>query len=783
MERTKLTNRDSIPGVVEAMTPEEKVSMLAAASACMTTEIPELEIPSIRLYDGATGVNSTEMVVDYMNCHPELQGRFDWAKAMEIATAPLEEMKEKYREDAQMMDFISFVEVLRPDSKDFLCFPSGVNIGASWNPKMAKEVGEAVGWEMRSSNIDICLGPNVDIQRDPLGGRNYEMYGEDPYLVGVMGSAFISGMQGTGVGACAKHFIANNQETQRETKNNHVSERTLREIYSPGFMRAVKEAGTKSVMSAYSCLNGVFASYNQELLTGLLKKEWGFEGMVVSDWGAVKEDKVKAIQAGLDVILTGPRDMSDCVEALKEGRLTTEEVDEHVSRILGVICDLKAEQEAVPAQYDVEKMLQAAHDTVTDGAVLLKNEENVLPLQNFRKITFWGAGSKCMLECGSGSTKVITALHGNVYDETVKCLGAEKVAFEQWDDADILVYTATAQGGEGADRKWMDVDEEDREKMPVILKKAKERNMKTVVLLNVSGSVDVRNWIADVDAVLCIFIPGYMGGKAAADMLLGNAAPAGRLPVTFPIRYEDTPSYPNFPGEHNDVYYGEGIFVGYRNYEKRKISVRYPFGYGLSYSKFKQESELDGLEFDLRNQMEVRIPVKVTNIGEVRDSQVIQLYVGECTPHLLRPEKELKAFEKITLNPGETKELQLVLKAEELACFDPKMEKWVIPTGEYQLYLGTSSQEIFAEIPMRVIGENPYTYGPDTLFSVILADPKATEVLERYLPGLLENDGVSILGDRTLRDAMSMIVIGYMPNAVEAEKMLQKMYQDIAEIQ
>ena len=253
--------------------------------------------------------------------------------------------------------------------------------------------------------------------------------------------------------------------------------------------------------------------------------------------------------------------------------------------------------------------------------------------------------------------------------------------------------------------------------------------MKTVVLLNVSGPVDVRNWIAD--AVLCIFIPGYMGGKAVADMLLGNAAPAGRLPVTFSVRYEDTPSYPNFPGEHNDVYYGEGIFVGYRNYEKRKISVQYPFGYGLSYSKFKQESELDGLEFDLRNQ----------------------------------------------------KELQLVLKAEELACFDPKMEKWVIPTGEYQLYLGTSSQEIFAEIPMRVIGENPYTYGSDTLFSVILADPKATEVLERYLPGLLENDGVSILGDRTLRDAMSMIVIGYMPNAVEAEKMLQKMYQDIAEIQ
>lgn len=305
--------------------------------------------------------------------------------------------------------------------------------------------------------------------------------------------------------------------------------------------------------------------------------------------------------------------------------------------------------------------------------------------------------------------------------------------------------------------------------------------MKTVVLLNVSGPVDVRNWIAD--AVLCIFIPGYMGGKAAADMLLGNAALAGRLPVTFSVRYEDTPSYPNFPGEHNDVYYGEGIFVGYRNYEKRKISVQYPFGYGLSYSKFKQESELDGLEFDLRNQKEVRIPVKVTNIGEVRDSQVIQLYVGECTPHLLRPEKELKAFGKITLNPGETKELQLVLKAEELACFDPKMEKWVIPTGEYQLYLGTSSQEIFAEIPMRVIGENPYTYGSDTLFSVILADPKATEVLERYLPGLLENDGVSILGDRTLRDAMSMIVIGYMPNAVEAEKMLQKMYQDIAEIQ
>lgn len=782
MSRTKLTDRKSIPAVIREMTLEEKISLLAASSACRTTEIAELGIPAIRLYDGATGVNFTEHVVDYVNSHPELGGQFDWAKAMEIAAAPLDAMREKYKEDPRMLDFIDFTEIVRPKGKEFLCFPSGVNIGASWDPGTAREIGRAVGWELRDSHIDICLGPNVDIQRDPLGGRNYEMYGEDPCLVGMIGSAFISGMQETGVGACAKHFIANNQETQRETKNNHVSERTLREIYSPGFLDAVKDGKTKAVMSAYSCLNGTFASYNRELLTGLLKEEWGFEGIVVSDWGAVGDDTDRAVKAGLDVILTGPRDLKRCREAVENGEITVEEIDEHVARILGVICDLKAEQKKVPARYHAKELLETACDTIVDGMVLLKNKENLLPLSASQKVSLWGKASEHMLECGTGSTKVVTALTGNFLDEMKERIGADRVSCEQWDDADVVVYTATAQGGEGADRERMDVDAPDREKLPGVLKEAKRQGKKTVVVLNMSGPVDMRAWIDDADAILCIFIPGSMGAKATARVICGEAAPGGRLPVTFPIRYEDTPSYPNFPGEHNDVFYGEGIFVGYRNYEKRKIDVQYPFGFGLTYSSFEQRADLSAVEMDLGRQREIEIPVSVMNTGRIADSQVIQLYVSECEPHLLRPVKELKAFKKIRLKPGEKAETKLTLRAEDLACFDPKMRKWVIPTGAYTLYLGTSSKDIFAEISMKVKGKNPYAKGPDSLFSEILKDEKTAAVLEKYLPGLLENEGISILGDRTLKDAMSMIIISYMPNAVEAEKLLEKMYHEISEV-
>lgn len=779
--RVKLNGKDSIPAVINGMTLEEKVSMLSAVSACMTKAIPELDIPMIRLYDGVTGVNSSQIVLDYMYSHPNLDG-FDWPQAMEIASGPLDVLREKHKNNSTLMDVIAFTEILRPNDKDFLCLPSGVNIGASWNVDTAEKIGQASGWEMRNSHVDICLGPNVDIMRDPLGGRNYEMYGEDPCLVGKMAAGFIRGMQGTGVGACAKHFIANNQESRRQEVNTHVSERTLREIYSPGFVKAVQDAKVKTVMSAYCSVSGAFASYNKTLLTDWLKEEWGFKGVVVSDWGAVHGEKNKAIEAGLDLILTGPNDLSECIRAVEEGTLPEAELDDHVARILGLICDLKAEQASIPEQYDVDAILQTAHDAITDGAVLLKNEQAVLPLRDAKKIAFWGKGSKTMLECGSGSTAVNTMLHSNVFDEMTKLLGTESVVFEKWDDADTLVYTVTAQGGEGADREAMDIDGKDREQLPGVLKEAKARGMNTVVVLNVSGPVDVRTWIADADAALCVFIPGYMGGKATADLLLGNAFPGGRLPMTFPVRYEDAPAYPNFPGEHTDVYYGEGLFIGYRSYEKRKVPVQFPFGFGLNFTSFAQSTSVEEIRVDLREEHEVHIPVRVQNTGHTAGSQVIQLYVAECKPRLLRPEKELKAFAKVTLAAGEAAELNVVLKTEDLACFDPKIKAWVVPTGQYRLYLGTSVQDVFAEIPMCVQGENPYAIGRDTLLAEVLNNPKATEILEQYLPGICGNEMINLISNRKMGEAIPMIAIMYIPNAAKMDAMLDEMYQKLAEI-
>ncbi len=782
--RTKLTKHSTISRVIADMTISEKISLLSAASACRTTTIPELGIPAIQIIDGVTGLNSTEMIIDYNTSHDLADRQLDWLKAMEVPVTPLEMSREKYHDDPLMLDFIDFVETMRPNGKSFICFPSGVNIGASWNLETAKAIGKAVGWEMRDSKVDVCLGPNVDVQRDPLGGRNYEMYGEDPCLVGKIGAAFIRGMQETGVGACAKHFMANNQETRRETKDTHVSERTLREIYSPGFICAVKEAKVKTVMSALNAINGVFSSYNKTILTDWLKEEWGFEGVVVSDWGAAAKDKDKALNAGLDLILPGPNDMSNCCKALKDGTLTEAELNAHVERVLKLICDLKAEQAAIPAEYDAAAILQTACDTIADGAVLLKNANAVLPLQDINRIAFWGRRSKSPIECGSGSTAVMTDLHSNVYEETVKLLGEEKAAFEQWENADALVYTAAAPGGEAADCESMDIEPEDRERMPAVLRKAKEQGIKTVVILNVSGPVEMRSWIEFADAVLCIFIPGCMGGKAAADLLLGNAIPAGRLPVTFPVRYEDTPSYPYFPGEHDDVYYGEGIFVGYRSYEKRALPVQFPFGFGLSCTQFEQSTEMDAVKFDLREQEEIRIPVQVKNIGSTLGSQVIQLYVEECSPRLLRPKKELKAFGKVKLAVGETAKLELVFKKEDLFCFDPKFAKWIIPVGKYHLYLGTSSADIFAEIPMTVYGDNPYVFGPDTTLGEVVKSLKAVEILNQFLPGLLAQlgDGIHLLGTRKLSDVLKMVIIGYIPDASKAGELLDDLYLALAQV-
>lgn len=789
--RPQLTNKHSIPHVLADMTVEEKVGLLSAASACYSKAYPELGVPAVCLTDGATGVGGMQILVDYSSTLPQVNasaGAADpnaWSNLMKIITADLDESFETYRDVPFMLGFVQAVANKRPGGKDFISFPSGVNIGAAWNEETAAQIGKAVGWEMRNSGIDVCLGPNVDIQRDPLGGRCYEMYSEDPFLVSRSGVGFIKGMQKTGVAACAKHLLANNQETRRNTKDTHLSERVMREIYSPGFVNAVKEAGVKTVMSAYNAINGIFSTYNHQILTDWLKTEWGFEGVLVSDWGAATDNKDQAIAAGLDMVLPGPNDMRGCLQALADGRLFMERVDDAARRILEFIVAIKEEQAAIPAEYDPQALLQTAYDTLVDGCVLLKNDNDCLPLDPTKKVVFWGQRSKGWIESGTGSTNIFTNLTSNVFDEALKLCLEGQITFEHWGNATTLVYTVSNQVGEGADLKEMDIEPGDKERLPEVLKKAKELGMKTVVILNTGGPVDMRRWIKYADAIFCLFIPGCMGGKVAADILFGRATPAGRLPMTFPIRYEDTPSFPNFPGEHDDVYYGEGLFVGYRSYEKKQLPVQFPFGFGLSCTAFEMLVDPQLVTFDIRQHDTLTIPVQIRNIGKKSGSQVIGLYVEEVNSRVLRPVKELKAFKKVYLEPGASTSAELILRRDDLAYFDATVRKWVTPIGKHRLHLGTSVQDIFAVLEMQVHGPNPYPLGAETNFAEILANPQAVAMINRFLNGGLDQikEMHRLFSDRKLSDVLSSVLIRVVPDAVKASAILEELYNELAKLE
>lgn len=776
---TKLTVRSSIPAVLAELTTDEKLRLLRAETAIHSTALPDHDIPSMVLTDGVTGINFAQLTLDFKDTLEDSSMLMadGGISMLAYGAMPMEEIETAFADDPAMTGYMEAIRVSRHKGKQYICFPSGINIGATWNTEQAYAIGQAVGWEMRDSGVDVCLGPNVDIMRDPLGGRNYEMYGEDPILVGQIGAAFIRGLQSTGVGACAKHLLANNQESRRNSVDTHVSKRTLMELYCAGFKAAVCDGGVMAMMSSLNSVNGEFSSYSHKLLTELTRDDWGFDGVIVSDWGAATANPDHAISAGLDLILPGKVDMSACDQALADGTLSMCAVDTAVTRILEMICDLKALQSAVPAIYDRPALESANRQTVMDGAVLLKND-GVLPLSD-QCITFWGDRSKNLIQCGTGSTQVLTALNSNPYDALV-ALGA-KVQFENWDGADVLVYTASAGAGEGADRSEMDLEIDARTELPQILREAKQRGLKTVVLLNIPGPVDMTSWIKNADAVLCLFIPGSEGGNAAAELLLGRAEPAGRLPVTFPLHYYDTPAYPNFPGEHDDVYCGEGIFVGYRHYDIRHLPVAFPFGHGMSYTTFEQHLLTRRIEFDLTTQEKTEILVEIKNTGKCTGSQVIQLYVSEINPRLRRPEKELCAFGRVTLKPNETKTLKLVLRAQDLARFDESLDNWVTPLGAYRLLVGTSSEAIFDELSMNVQGKNPYVLGPQSQLDEILDNEAAVQTLVKYFPDAREKlPLLRYLSGMTLEALLTSQMIQTEPDANKVTATLKSLYEELA---
>ena len=644
---------DRVSQLLEILSLDEKLRLIGQYQACTTYAIPEKGIPSLSLADGATGVNGTHVILDYMsqpeNDYAYLQQRFYQSNEFEqLLTADLETVESS---DKDILGLVKRMKKARPNNKQFICFPSGILAGASFSCENAYGLGSAVANEFRDSGFDICYGPNVDIARDPLGGRNYEMYGEDPYLVEQTAVSFIKGMQDMGVGACAKHFVANNQETHRNHSNAYMSQRTLHELYARGFEAAVREADVKAIMTAYSAVNGRFSSFNSELMNDVVREKWGFKGIFVNDWGAVEGKESEALQAGIDLLLCGPMDMSAVKRAVEEAPAFESVIDNRVRSLLTVIFELKNDQAAKTVNYVAEDLLAQALENICQGSVLLKNQDAVLPLKNKSKVTFYGKRSKELIAFGSGSTKVTTTLHSNPFEESQKY--ASQVTFENMDGCDTVIYTVGAPAGENVDREEMDIEPQDRSRLRVILKEAKSKGLKTVVILNVSGPVTMTDWLEDADSILCVFIPGSMGGTAIAQMLFGEKTPMGKLPITFPVRYEDTPSFPNFPSVGDTVYYGEGIFVGYRSYDKKKLPVQFPFGYGLSYTQFDFELLDVPSVVDIRETPTFSVTVKVKNTEAAAGAEVVQVYVGQVAPRIIRPERELVGFRKVLLEPGQ----------------------------------------------------------------------------------------------------------------------------------
>ena len=741
--KTQLKDKDSIPIIISEMSLEEKLTLLTGNTTFRGGKNNQHGIPAPLFLDGGTGINMKQMKLEtlfnaYENisgfCNPEKLteplAAFGISTALARKTSQLEELDKdtkKIKEYSQKL-----MDESHPVDTYLGCFPPGMLLGATMNPETVQQCGEAIGREASACHVDVLLGsPNVNLHRDPRNGRLFEGYSEDPYLISELAPSFVKGVQSTGVVANVKHFAANNQETDRMGVNETISERALRELYLPGFQACVK-SGCKTVMSAYNKINGIPCAQNAWLLKDVLRNEWGFDGFVMSDWGAVY-DRVEGLKSGNDVTMPGPREIGSLIRAVAEGRLQGEEIDKACENYLNILLEMPIMKGRQYTEIDSEYSMKVAYAAACEGITLLKNS-GVLPLGKRSQVSFYGSKSKKFIECGTGSAAVITDASTNLYDSSCAILGAEKVRFEiTTEQTDAVVVTVGVKSGEAVDRMNMEMDQEDKRVLEKAILEAKQAGKPVILVLNVSGPIELMDYIDDVDAVLCVYLPGMAGGKAAADILLGIRNPSGKLPLTFPKYYKDTPTYLNFPGEYQEVNYGEGIYVGYRYYDKKGIKPLFPFGHGLSYTTFElSDLKIPKTAFLESDNMEVSLKIK--NTGEYEGAEVVQLYISDIESKLDRPIKELKKFQKIHLKPDESREIYFKLSKEELGCYDTKIGKFVTEPGEFEILIGTSSRNIVLKSSFEAKSRSPYEISEKTEIVNIVREPKAIEVIHKYLP-------------------------------------------------
>jgi beta-glucosidase len=703
--------------LVASMSLEEKASLCSGADFWHTKEVKSIGLPSIMMTDGPHGMRK---------------------QAGDSGTLGLNE------------------------SVPATCFPSGAGLAASWSVELMARVAQAMAAEAKSEQISILLGPAVCMKRSPLCGRNFEYLSEDPFLAGSLAASYIASMQGSGVGTSIKHFAANNQEKRRMLVDADVDERTLREIYLPAFERAVVEAQPWTVMCAYNKLNGSYCSENEWLLTKVLKEEWGFEGVLVTDWGACDE-RVDGLAAGQDLEMPGSGGANDrkIVEAVRSGKLKESVLDAAVKRLLGIIYKGLDNLDG-KTSYDQAEHHALAREVAAECMVLLKNEGGILPLAKKGKIAFLGEFAEKPRYQGGGSSHINPTRMEGALEEAKKLVGsaaeivyapgydlakegsdpkllaAAKAAAAGADVAVVFIGLTDVEESEGYDRKHLRISDAHL----ALLAAAKEACGAVVVVLS-NGSPVEMPWIDKADAVLEGYLGGQASGGAVADILFGAANPSGKLAETFPKRLEDTPSYLNFPGDDEKVEYREGLFIGYRYYDSAKVEPLFPFGHGLSYARF----EYSGLELDrtsARDTDKVTLSCAVKNVGAVAGKEVVQLYVRELEPEVVRPFKELKGFAKVELKPGESKRVSFSLDKRSFATWDEVAGDWSVASGDFLVMVGASSADIRLEAKLSIASSSgrKRPYSRSSALADILADPAAKGIADKLLARFSASFGV-----------------------------------------
>jgi beta-glucosidase len=709
--------------LIAEMTIEEKISLLTGEGMWRTKPVNRLNIPYIVMTDGTHGIryNSEQIKggIEHVKAFCDIINRIDSGLAQLTASEPA------------------------------ICFPNGCSLACSYNTELIEKMGEALGEECQALGVHALLGPGLNIRRTPLAGRGYEYYSEDPVVTGVLGAAIVRGIQKKGIAATVKHLAAYNAEFQRMTHDSVVSERALREIYLYGFEYTIKKSNPKMVMSSYNLLNGEQTSNSKWLLKDVLRDEWGFKGVIVSDWMGII-DIVKAVKASGDLEMPEhPSNIKKLLDAVKNYPALEADIDNSCYRILNLIFELKrSEENRMPIDFKGHHKL--AREIAEESMVLAKNEGQILPItpSKVKKLAIIGKGAIEPVIQGFGSATTTPDILDiplekikEFADEKIEvryAMGTELISLAlkneqlvealetaKWADLVIVFVNRPTDSGEVDDAKNIDLCSGHNELIEHLL-----GVNKNIVVIVATPEAVIMPWFDDVKGVIVTFFAGQAMGGALANILFGKVNPSGKMTVTFPNSLEETPAFLTYPGDEGKHYYSEDIYVGYRYYDKRKINPKIPFGFGLSYTDFSYNNLLLSKKELLENET-LDITVDVTNTGKVLGKETVQLYVSDIESRLARPPRELKGFSKVALQPGETKRVLFQLERRDFCFYDPAFQKWIFETGDFKILVGRNERDICLSDTVHAKAEKEYTPLATTVMPIrtFMEIPEATEAL------------------------------------------------------